>query len=233
MLDQIISYLFPLFEIACGIAIIMRFRRSPGALLGGIAFGIWVAGNITRTLLGAFEVDWWNYNLAFTLANLAAYGFLLAALITGRTHGQTQTVAGEQDTTGTERRGPISIPEVLFSFKGRISRSEYWLKGFLILFPLGAFNDILMFGTDSDEAHALAIFLGIVSMWPGLALVFKRWHDRNRSAWWLLTLLIPFANLVFAIWIIVEVWFLKGTDGPNRFGQDPLQRGGEVPNVNK
>jgi hypothetical protein len=29
-------------------------------------------------------------------------------------------------------------------------------------------------------------------------------------------------GIIFAIWLIIEEWFLKGTDGPNRFGEDPL-----------
>jgi len=35
-------------------------------------------------------------------------------------------------------------------------------------------------------------------------------------------------NWVTGIWIMVEVWFLKGTDGTNRFGPDPRQRRGEA-----
>jgi len=32
---------------------------------------------------------------------------------------------------------------------------------------------------------------------------------------------IPIVGLIFAIVILVQVWFMKGTDGPNRFGEDP------------
>lgn len=73
-----------------------------------------------------------------------------------------------------------------------------------------------------------AIIIGVISLWPLLALYAKRLHDRDKSALWLLTLLIPVVNLGFMIWIIVETWFLKGTDGTNRFGNDPLQGGGEA-----
>jgi uncharacterized membrane protein YhaH (DUF805 family) len=130
----------------------------------------------------------------------------------------------------------MPILEVLFSFKGRISRSEYWLKGFLILLPFYMLNGILsyvgstVFDTDLANSGAakwnvamiLSLLLTVLSLWPHLAVIVKRWHDRNRSAWWLLTLLIPIVNWITAIWILIEVWFVKGTDGPNRFGQDPL-----------
>jgi uncharacterized membrane protein YhaH (DUF805 family) len=48
-----------------------------------------------------------------------------------------------------EERGSIS--HVLFSYNGRISRSEYWLKGMFILFPLGILNNILYFGVDTGQ----------------------------------------------------------------------------------
>ena len=123
----------------------------------------------------------------------------------------------------------MSIPEVLFSLSGRISRSEYWLKGTLIMLAFTVPYTLLVeFGPRSYGARVLFIILGVWSFWPWLAILLKRWHDRDRSAWWLLTLLIPFLGSFFLIWILIEVWFLKGTDGTNRFGQDPLQREGEA-----
>jgi uncharacterized membrane protein YhaH (DUF805 family) len=130
----------------------------------------------------------------------------------------------------------MPILEVLFSFKGRISRSEYWLKGFLILLPFSILNGILsyvgstVFATDLANSGAakwnvamiLSLLLTVLSLWPGCAILVKRWHDRNRSAWWLPTMLIPIVYIITGIWIFIEVWFVKGTDGPNRFGQDPL-----------
>lgn len=86
----------------------MRFRGSPGAVLGGIAFGVLVATNITRSVLGALEIEWWEYNLAFTLLDLAAYGCLLAALITGRVYIQAQPAAGERGATHTGER-PLAM----------------------------------------------------------------------------------------------------------------------------
>jgi len=44
-------------------------------------------------------------------------------------------------------------------------------------------------------------------------------HDRDKSAWWMLIILIPFVG---GIWYLVEVGFLKGTEEQNQFGSDPL-----------
>ena len=115
----------------------------------------------------------------------------------------------------------MSLFEVLFSFRGRISRSEYWLKGLLILLPIELLASLPVVGIDSDLVRALSIVASNAGVWVLLALMVKRWHDRDRSAWWLL---IPLLNVVAAF----EIAFLKGTDGANRFGEDPLQRGLEV-----
>jgi len=117
----------------------------------------------------------------------------------------------------------LKIGQVLFSFQGRISRHDYWLKGFLILFPLGLSNVITLFRVNEPGERILAMVIGIVALWPSLAILVKRLHDRNRSGWFAATLLIPIANIIFGIWILVQVWFLRGTKGINRFGDDPVQ----------
>ena len=117
----------------------------------------------------------------------------------------------------------MTVLQALFSFHGRMRRRDYWLKGFLVLLPISILNNILAYGVDSEIAHTVSVIIGIASIWPSLALVVKRLHDRNRSGWFVATLLIPFANIVFMIWILIEVWFLRGTIGPNRFGDDPVQ----------
>ena len=59
----------------------------------------------------------------------------------------------------------------------------------------------------------------ILALWIGLAIAAKRWHDRNKSAWWILIVFVP---VVGGLWYLIECGFLKGTTGPNKFGADPL-----------
>lgn len=69
---------------------------------------------------------------------------------------------------------------------------------------------------------AVTVIYGVVLllvMIGGLAGAAKRLHDRDRSGWFQLIVLIP---LTGAIWLGVEIGFLRGTFGPNRFGPDPL-----------
>jgi uncharacterized membrane protein YhaH (DUF805 family) len=107
---------------------------------------------------------------------------------------------------------------LLFSFKGRASRSQYWTV-VAITFPLlllGAIADGAV-GSEPLEGPG-ALFLFLVP-WPFLAICAKRWHDRDKSAWWILIGIIP---IVGDIWTFIENGYLKGTNGPNRFGADPV-----------
>ena len=57
---------------------------------------------------------------------------------------------------------------------------------------------------------------------PGLAVEIRRLHDLDKSGWWILISFIPFVGWIGSI--ILFVWFVgRGTEGPNRFGEDPLQ----------
>ncbi|MEY4510364.1 MAG: hypothetical protein RLZZ450_2486 [Pseudomonadota bacterium] len=57
--------------------------------------------------------------------------------------------------------------------------------------------------------------------WVTMALGVKRLHDRDRPSWWLLLSLVPILN----VWLLVEVGFLAGTPGANRYGPDPKTGG--------
>jgi uncharacterized membrane protein YhaH (DUF805 family) len=108
------------------------------------------------------------------------------------------------------------------SFDGRINRKPFWL-GIVVMIAISIVASILdlIFGTRSAES-GFGIISGIVSLimiYPSLALYAKRWHDRGKSGWWSLIILVP---LVGAIWILVELGFLRGTEGPNNYGNDPI-----------
>jgi len=130
-----------------------------------------------------------------------------------------------------------SIGEILFSFKGRICRSEYWVKAFPILFVYHILVWLIVNTETNLVRRGISILLfSLISLWPSLAVSTKRLHDRNRSGLLLSTLLLPvlgiifeirlitFFGIIFCIWLIIEMWFLKGTEGENRYGPDPLNK---------
>jgi len=107
--------------------------------------------------------------------------------------------------------------QFLFSFRGRVSRQQFWLM-FLLSLPFITAASVVNGDFERVTAWPGCLFL-LPILWPGLAVSVKRWHDRDKSGWWYLINFIP---LVGAIWALVENGFLKGTTGQNRFGPDPL-----------
>ena len=66
----------------------------------------------------------------------------------------------------------------------------------------------------------LLLALFFMLLWPFLAVQAKRWHDRDLSAWWILIHFIPVVGPIAAL---IVNGFLRGTDGENRYGPDPLK----------
>ncbi|NUJ20917.1 DUF805 domain-containing protein [Pseudoalteromonas sp. 0802] len=112
----------------------------------------------------------------------------------------------------------LSIKEILFSFKGRIPRKTYWysvlgmiLASFVLMFLVA-----LLTGGNESAISVIMLILYIPLIWISLAIQVKRWHDRNKSGWWVL---IGFVPLIGPIWALIENGFLAGDEAENRFGQ--------------
>jgi uncharacterized membrane protein YhaH (DUF805 family) len=144
------------------------------------------------------------------------------------------------------------IVGLLFSYQGRINRAKYWLALviyaviFIVLVALGFI--MLGNGIDAEGLVAgliskgigfflIALIVMIVMIVSGVFVGIKRLHDRDKSAWWMLVFyLLPavlggladvswifnIAGFAVSIWGLVELGFLRGTIGPNRYGPDPL-----------
>ena len=107
---------------------------------------------------------------------------------------------------------------LFFSFEGRINRGKFWL-GIVILWAVVWILAFIAAAANSGFLWGLVGFLGILLIWPSLALSIKRWHDRNKSGWWIFIGLIP---IIGSLWALIETGFLPGTIGPNEYGIDPL-----------
>jgi uncharacterized membrane protein YhaH (DUF805 family) len=107
------------------------------------------------------------------------------------------------------------------NFDGRISRQPFWI-GTLVLWAASIALSILagiIVGSASTAMMLIQLVIGLAFLVPSLAVAVKRFHDRDKSGWWVLIIFIP---LIGFIWYLVELGFLPGTPGPNRFGPDPL-----------
>jgi uncharacterized membrane protein YhaH (DUF805 family) len=111
---------------------------------------------------------------------------------------------------------------------------------------VGLYNQGLHFGS----RESLLVLLGSLPTWTfgtwcGNAILVKRLHDRGRSGYWVLlfvyapwilglyifnagriwTWSIGIGNSVVtmvSLWGLIELGFLRGTKGSNRFGPDPV-----------
>ena len=112
----------------------------------------------------------------------------------------------------------MSLFETLFVFRGRINREGWWLAH-LLIFGVGIIVygiATLLKGTD----NIVYSFCIVCLYWMHVAVSVKRWHDLDKSGWWVLVELI----LVFGLFYeFVVLGLCKGTRGRNHFGPDPLK----------
>jgi uncharacterized membrane protein YhaH (DUF805 family) len=120
---------------------------------------------------------------------------------------------------------PMSLGSLLFSFEGRIPRRVFWITNVLMTIVLLAVEVTIALAAVSalrhDAQNTISLVLlpwQLLSTWISLALLAKRWHDRDKSGLWALIVLVP---IIGAIWTFVETGCLRGTVGPNQYGADP------------
>jgi uncharacterized membrane protein YhaH (DUF805 family) len=98
-----------------------------------------------------------------------------------------------------------------FNAKGRASRSEYW---WWYLFTILASIAVSLLGVILDYFTGIE-FLSTILTWglsililiPNICVQIRRYHDINRSGWWILC---PIVNMVFL--------FFAGDEGENDYG---------------
>lgn len=112
-------------------------------------------------------------------------------------------------------------------FQGRSSRSEFWWVYLAYIIIYAVFMALTFAdpgGAVSMVVSGLFLIFALAIIVPMFAISFRRLHDTDRSAWWLL---IGFLPLIGAI-VLIVFYVTPGTKGPNRFGPDPLGGGAEV-----
>jgi uncharacterized membrane protein YhaH (DUF805 family) len=112
----------------------------------------------------------------------------------------------------------IDWGSLLFSFEGRINRAKFW-AGVVVIWIVMAVLAAIAYGVDSSGFWVVYYIVAIAAIWPSLAIYIKRWHDRGKSGWWVLIVFIP---LIGSLWLLIECGFLRGDDGANEYGPDPL-----------
>ena len=122
------------------------------------------------------------------------------------------------------------IKKMFFSTQGRLNRKRYILRGLVI----GAATSVgsmiatsLVTGALLSESTSmlivsslLVLLMIILPVVSGFMLAVRRWHDLNKPGILALTNILILPGLY--------VLFAKGTEGPNKYGPDPLEISSEI-----
>jgi uncharacterized membrane protein YhaH (DUF805 family) len=111
-------------------------------------------------------------------------------------------------------------------FNGRSSRKEFWMftLGVAILYAIGAaliFAVIDFTGGPNTAFSGLMIVFAVLVLAliiPSLAVQIRRFHDQDKSGWFVLLGLIPYVGGI----VVLVFMCLPGTRGTNEYGPDPL-----------
>jgi uncharacterized membrane protein YhaH (DUF805 family) len=115
-------------------------------------------------------------------------------------------------------KDPESWSFIFVAWRGRISRRTFWLYGIAALLGLSVLGQALLeIAGMQDERSGWLVELLLV--YPALAVSAKRWQDRGRSPVWVLVVLVP---VIGWLWALVDNGFVRGTQGPNRYGPEPI-----------
>lgn len=108
------------------------------------------------------------------------------------------------------------------TFSGRAARSEFWWFFLFLLLGNILFSiiDGAIFGStmEGQQITVLGAIFSLAVILPSIAVGVRRLHDKDMSGWWYLLILLPILGALVLLFFFVQ----KGTDGPNRFGPDPL-----------
>jgi len=115
----------------------------------------------------------------------------------------------------------------IFSFSGRIGRLRslaYGLGiGTLFMLVMGILGGLAepYAVLRRDEGLTLLIGFTIILVWAVLTLMYgkRRFNDLNRSGWWSILLLVPYVQLLPAIYLL----FFPGSPGANEYGPAPVK----------
>lgn len=133
----------------------------------------------------------------------------------------------------------MSLQQWCFSFQGRIGRRDFWIwMGSWLILMTGTF----VFADRQWIEVKSAAFALVVLLWPTAAILVKRLHDRNKSAWWALCFILAWMlaagnwDMIPPLWqwvvgrflpaiimliMVIDCGVLTGSQGDNHFGREP------------
>lgn len=124
-----------------------------------------------------------------------------------------------------------------FKLSGRARRKEYWMfnlfyflsiiliVGIVVLIKEVAKNTLStpVFEQLDNILRSILLILVFLQYIPGFSVTIRRLHDVGLSGWFVLINIIPYLGFLIMMFFMLK----KGTDGPNRYGEDP--RAADIP----
>ena len=122
--------------------------------------------------------------------------------------------------------------ELFLSSNGRLSRTPFLIASAVLLGVAVLYEAIAGY-----TLHWLTGWLVYPALlFSGACVLSKRLHDRGRSGWWALLILVAviavwpqpehFLDFMFSLviaWAIIELGVMGGEQGANRYGANPLK----------
>lgn len=125
-----------------------------------------------------------------------------------------------------------------FSWRGRLGRRDLWIWLTLWLLLMTLLFTLAARGWMTTETAAFCV---VSLLWPCSAVIVKRLHDRNKSAYWALLLIVAwmlmagnwdmlpaswqwvpgrFIPALIMVTMTLELGVFRGSPGENRFGKE-------------
>jgi len=136
---------------------------------------------------------------------------------------------------------------LLNGFHGRIGRQTFWIA----MGVVAAAEIVCHLVAERIEGDRLSAIVDLAFAYPEFAIAVKRSHDRNLPVWipgiffaagalldlftvlgWggtaeepsTISLVVAVPFTLFGLGLLVELGLRKGTQGPNQYGPDPLNK---------
>ena len=119
---------------------------------------------------------------------------------------------------GATANSDESVVDMFFRHDGRLNRKPYIFRS-LALCVVQLILNLVAFVSESSVFALVSIVCMIAIVVASIKLMIRRLHDLDKTGWFSILTFVPFVNIIFGIYL----WVVKGTDGGNRFGPDPLR----------
>ncbi|KSB88247.1 hypothetical protein AS593_08820 [Caulobacter vibrioides] len=140
----------------------------------------------------------------------------------------------------------------IFAISGRASRLDYWRTQVGLGLATAVVLTLTVLATQAGGWLGVVpclLFLPVLA--AGVAVSVRRLHDRGKAGWWMLvfavgpyalsglaslayedgatetlliSLVMALAAMALSLWAWIELGFLRGARGENRYGSEPARR---------